>query len=155
MIKKFIILLIIITFTSSCGFAPIYSSKKNNSISIEQLNFSGDRIFNNYLKSNLNRYKNNVSSKKINLKIETIYEKNTLTNNASGEIDKYELAVEVIVIINSSKQKLKFKESKIMENMSDKSDERAYENSTKQTFANIISQDLIEQLTNIILIEKK
>ena len=49
--------------------------------------------------------------KKINLKIETIYEKNTLTNNASGEIDKYELVVEVIVMVNSSKQKLKFKES--------------------------------------------
>jgi len=155
MIKKFIILLIIITFTNSCGFTPIYSNKKNNSISIEQLSFSGDRILNNYLKSNLNKYKNNVSSKKISLKIETIYEKNTLTNNASGEIDKYELLAKVIVIVNSNKQKLKFKESKIMENMSDKSDERAYENSTKQTFANIISQDLIEQLTHIVLAEKE
>tara|TARA_B100001059_G_scaffold40299_1_gene32501 strand:- start:164 stop:625 length:462 start_codon:yes stop_codon:yes gene_type:complete len=152
MIKKFIISLIIITFTNSCGFTPIYS-KKSNPIAIEQLNFSGDRILNNYLRSNLNRYKNNVSSNKVNLKIESVYEKNTLTNNASGEIDKYELIANVIITITPNNQKIKFKEKKIMENMNNKSDERAYENSTKQTFANIITQDLIEQLTQIILTE--
>ena len=37
--------------------------------------------------------------------------------------------------------------------MNNKSDERAYEDSTKQTFANIITQDLIEQLTQMILTE--
>ena len=152
MIKKIIIFLILITFTNSCGFTPIYS-KKSNPISIEQLKFSGDRILNNYLRSNLSRYKNNVSSNKVNLKIESIYEKNTLTNNASGEIDKYELIANVIITITPNNQKIKFKEKKIMENMNNKSDERAYENSTKQTFANIITQDLIEQLTQIILTE--
>jgi len=152
MIKKFIIFLILITFTNSCGFTPIYS-KKSNPIAIEQLKFSGDRILNNYLRSNLSRYKNNVSSNKVNLKIESIYEKNTLTNNASGEIDKYELIANVIITITPNNQKIKFKEKKIMENMNNKSDERAYEDSTKQTFANIITQDLIEQLTQMILTE--
>jgi outer membrane lipopolysaccharide assembly protein LptE/RlpB len=155
MIKKIIISLIIISFTANCGFTPIYSSKENNYISIEQLNFSGDRIFNNYLRSNLSKYKNNVSPKKIYLDIETIYQKNVLSTNASGEISKYELVVEAIFTVNSNNQKLKFKESKIMENMNNKSDERDYENSTKQTFANIITNDLIGQLVTIKLIDIK
>jgi outer membrane lipopolysaccharide assembly protein LptE/RlpB len=155
MIKKIIISLIIIIFTTNCGFTPIYSNKKNNSISIEQLNFSGDRILNNYLRSNLSRYKNKVSTKKIYLEIETIYQKNVLSKDASGEIIKYELVAEVIITVNSNNQKLKFKEGKIMKNMDDKSDERAYETSTKQTFANIITNNLIEQLVTIKLVEVK
>ena len=39
--------------------------------------------------------------------------------------------------------------------MNNKSDERDYENSTKQTFANIITNDLIGQLVTIKLIDIK
>jgi len=65
MIKKFTFLLIIIFVTTNCGFTPIYSNKNINNISIEKLNFDGDRTLNNYLKSNLSRYRNNSSPKKI------------------------------------------------------------------------------------------
>ena len=54
MIKKITVLLIIIFFTASCGFTPIYSNKNGNDISIEELSFTGDRKLNNFLKSNLN-----------------------------------------------------------------------------------------------------
>ena len=89
------------------------------------------------------------------LEIETIYQKNVLSKDASGEINKYELVAEVIITIKSSNQKIKFKESKIMKNMNNKSDERTYENSTKQTFANIIASNLIEQLVIIKQVETK
>ena len=46
-------------------------------------------------------------------------------------------------------QKLVFNQSKIMENMSNKTDEKDYENSTKQTFANIITNELIYKLAEI------
>ena len=59
MIRKIKILLLIVCFIPSCGFSPIYSSKNIRNISIEQINFNGDRTLNNYLRSNLNRYKNN------------------------------------------------------------------------------------------------
>ena len=149
MIKKFIISIIIITFTSSCGFTPIYSNKKNNSISIEQLNFSGDRILNNYLKSNLNRYQNKESTKKISLEIVSYYQKNILSKDSSGDINKYELATEVIFTINPYDQQLSFKQSKIMENMANKSDERKFEISTKQTFANTIVNELMDKLAKM------
>lgn len=146
MLKKFAVFLILILFTGSCGFTPIYSNKKNNNISLEKINFKGDREINNYLKSNLNRYKNKSSSKKIFLDIETVYSKNLLSRDSSGAINKYELVAQVIFTVNPGDKKIEFIQKKIMENMNNKFDEKNYETNTKQIFANIITEKLIEKL---------
>ena len=151
MIKKITVLLIVVFFTASCGFTPIYSNKNNNNnISIEVLNFTGDRKLNNFLKSSLNKYKNNNKArKKISLEVLTNYQKNTLSKDLTGTVNKYELIADVTFTIIPNNQKLSFSQSKIMENMSNKTDEKDYENSTKQTFANIIVNELILKLTEI------
>lgn len=149
MIKKITFLLIIIFFTSSCGFTPIYSLKNFKNTSIEKLNFTGDRILNNYLKSNLNRYKNKKAKNKIFLDVETEYQKNILSKNTAGEVVKYELVVKVIFTIKQTNQQLVFTERKNMENMTSKSDEKNFEMSTKQTFANIITNELIQKLVSM------
>tara|TARA_X000001036_G_scaffold40699_1_gene32761 strand:+ start:137 stop:583 length:447 start_codon:yes stop_codon:yes gene_type:complete len=145
MFKNFAVSFILLLFTANCGFTPIYSNKNIN-ISIEKLNFTGDRTINNYLKSNLYRYKNKDSTKKIFLDVETNYKKNHLSKDSSGAINKYELIAQVTFIINPGNQKIEFIQKKIMENMSNKFDEKDYETSTKQTFANIIADELIQKL---------
>ena len=90
----------LILFTSNCGFTPVYLNDGIKEISIEQIKLSGDRTLNNYLKSNLNRYKNKESTKKISLEIVSYYQKNILSKDSSGDINKYELATEVIFTIN-------------------------------------------------------
>ena len=145
MLKKFFVCVILLLFTASCGFTPIYSNKNIN-ISIEKLNFTGDRTINNHLKSNLNRYKDKSSSKKISLDIETIYKKNSLSKDSSGAINKYELIALVTFTINPEGQKIEFTQKKIMENMNNKFDERDYEITTKKIFANIIAEELIQKL---------
>ena len=150
MIKKFTFLLIIIFSTANCGFTPIYSNKNNNNISIEKLNFNGDRTLNNYLKSNLNRYKNNnEATKKISLIVATDYQKNTLSKDLTGAVNRYELVAEVVFTIMPNNQILVFGQRKIMENMNNKSDEKDFETSTKQIFANIIVDNLILDLAKI------
>ena len=150
MIKKITVLLIIIFFTASCGFTPIYSNKNGNDISIEELSFTVDRKLNNFLKSNLNRYKNNDNaSKKISLEVLTNYQKITLSKDLTGSINKYGLIADVTFTIMPTNRKLVFNQKKLMENMSNKTDEKDYENSTKQTFANIIVNELILKLTEI------
>ena len=150
MIKKITVLLIVIFFTASCGFTPIYSSKNNYNILIEELNFTGDRKLNNFLKSNLNRYRSNDNaSKKISLEVLTNYQKVTLSKDLTGKVNKYELIADVTFTIMPNNQKLVFNQSKIMENMSNKTDEKDYENSTKQTFANIITNELIYKLAEM------
>ena len=146
MLKKFAVFLILILFTGSCGFTPIYSNKKNNNISLEKINFKGDREINNYFKSNLYRYKNRESSKKIFLEVETNYKKIPLSKDSSGTINKYELVAQVIFTVNPGDKKIEFIQKKIMENMNNKFDEKNYETNTKQIFANIITEKLIEKL---------
>ena len=145
MLKNFAITLILLLFTANCGFTPIYSNKDNN-ISLEKLNFTGDRTINNYLKSNLYRYKNKNSTNKIFLDIETDYKKNQLSKDSSGAINKYELIAQVTFTINPGNKKIEFIQKKIMENMNNKFDEKDYETSAKQTFANIIAEELIQKL---------
>tara|TARA_Y100000389_G_scaffold197359_1_gene231811 strand:- start:770 stop:1234 length:465 start_codon:yes stop_codon:yes gene_type:complete len=149
MIKKFTFLLIVIFITSSCGFTPIYSNKNVNNIFIENLSFEGDRTLNNYLKSNLSRYKNEKSSKKISLKVLTEYQKITLSKDSTGTINKYGLVAKVTFTILSKNQKIVFTQDKIMENMNNKADEKNFENSTKQTFANVMVDKLILELAEI------
>tara|TARA_Y100000992_G_C21075831_1_gene400896 strand:- start:156 stop:611 length:456 start_codon:yes stop_codon:yes gene_type:complete len=150
MFKKITALLTIVFITASCGFTPIYSSKNNYNILIEELSFTGDRELNNFLKSNLNRYKNNDNaSKKISLEVLTNYQKVEISKDLAGTVNRYELIADITFTIMPNNQKLVFNQSKIMENMSNKTDERDYENSTKQTFANIITNELIYKLAEI------
>jgi len=149
MIKKFTFLLIIIFTTTNCGFTPIYSNKNINNISIEKLNFDGDRTLNNYLKSNLSRYKNNNSPKKISLEVLTDYQKITLSKDSTGKTSKYALVANVTFTIIPNNQTIIFKQEKIMENMNNKADEKDFETSAKQSFANIMVDNLILKLVEI------
>ena len=77
MIKKKIIILIFM-FLNSCGFTPIYLNNKNINFSIEQVNYTGDRELNNFLKTILNQYKNEKVDNKIFIETSSVYKKNIL-----------------------------------------------------------------------------
>ena len=57
MLKKNIIILSLIFFLTNCGFTPIYLKNNNINFSIEQVEYTGDRDFNNFLKIDLEKYK--------------------------------------------------------------------------------------------------
>lgn len=149
MIKKFTFLLIIIFTTTNCGFTPIYSNKNINNIYIEKLKFDGDRTLNNYLKSNLSRYKNDSSPKKISLEVLTDYQKITLSKDSTGKTSKYTLVAKVTFTIMPNNQIIILTQKKIMENMNNKADEKDFETSAKQSFANIMVDNLILKLVEI------
>ena len=148
MIKKITTIFIFLFFTSGCGFEPLYSSKNNSNFSIEKISFvdNGDRTLNNYLKRNLNNYKRSELNNKIFLNIETIYTKNALSKNATATVNEYELTAKVIFRIQPNNKKFIFTQKKIIRNMDNNSDERDTELAIKQTFANIITNDLIQSL---------
>ena len=66
--KKFISIIIVFFSFSSCGYKPMYSDKNNIDYSIVIMETKGDRDINNFLKSNLNRYRQNNNPKKIIIK---------------------------------------------------------------------------------------
>src|SRR6056300_719883 len=142
MLKKNIIILFLIVLLSNCGFTPIYIKNNITNFSIEKIDFTGDRELNNFLKSNLNQYKNKKVDNKIYIEAVSIYEKNILSKNSSGESTKYQLEAEIVFKIKPSNKEIKITEKKIMNSMSDKFEEARYERLIKQSFASSISNKL-------------
>ena len=146
MIKKNIVILSLIFFLANCGFTPIYLKNNNVNFSIEQVNFTGDRELNNFLKTNLNQYKNKDVDNKIYIEAKSEYNKIVLSKDGTGAVTNYELVAEVIFLIKSSNKKIKISEKKIMESMADKFEETKYERSIKQSFASSITYKFISKL---------
>ena len=147
MIKKNIIFLSLILFLNSCGFTPVYLKNNNVNFSIEKVNYTGDRELNNYLKINLDKYKNKKADNKIFIKAQSLYEKNILSKDSTGKVTSYKLEAQVTFLVKSSNKKIKITEKKIIDSMEDKFEEARREKSVKQSFASSISSKLLSELT--------
>ena len=147
MIKKNILIISLLIFLSNCGFTPIYLNNKNINFSIEQVNYTGDRELNNFLKTILNQYKNEKVDNKIFIEKSSVYKKNILSKNKAGEVNDYQVKAEVIFFIKPSNKKIKITEKKIMQSIDDKFEEARNERSIKQSFASSISKKLTSDLT--------
>jgi outer membrane lipopolysaccharide assembly protein LptE/RlpB len=146
MIKKNILYITLIFFLTSCGFTPIYLKNKNVNFSIEQVNYTGDRDLNNFLRTNLNQYKNKNINNKIYIDVNSIYRKIILTKDGTGQITNYQLEAEVIFLVKPLNKEIKITEKKIMDSMDDKFEEDRYERTIKQNFASSISNKLSLEL---------
>ena len=146
MIKKSISLIFLIFFLTNCGFTPVYQNYTNINYSIEQVDYTGDRELNNFLKSNLKKYKNEKIDKKIFIEVNSIYKKNILTKDGTGKITSYELEAVVIFLIQPLNKKIQIIEKKIMNSMDDKFEETRQERIIKQSFVSSISNKLISEI---------
>jgi hypothetical protein len=146
MIKKNIIVVSLILFLNSCGFTPIYLKKNDIKFSIEQVNYSGDRDLNNFLKINLDKYKNEKIDNKISIDAKSTYKKIILSKDGTGEVTNYQLEAEVIFLIKSNNKEIKIIEKKIIDSLGDKFEEARYERSIKQSFASSITNKLTSEL---------
>ena len=143
---KNIIFLVLIFFVSNCGFAPIYVKNTNVNFSIEQVTYKGDRELNNFLKTNLSQYKKKEADNKIFIEATSVYKKNILSKDSTGEVTNYQLEAEVTFTIKPTNRVITITEKKIMNSMADKFEEATYESSIKQTFASSISSKLSSEL---------
>ena len=146
MIKKNVIILSIIFFLTNCGFSPIYLKNENRNFSIEKVIYTGDRELNNFLKSNLNSYKNKDSNNKFVIEAKSEYTKVALSKNMAGEVTNYQLEARVIFLIKPINKEISITEKKIMDSMDDKFEETRYERTIKQNFAYSISDKLSSEL---------
>ena len=146
MLKKKIIIFSLILFLANCGFTPVYLNNAKTNFSIEQVNYVGDRELNNFLKTNLSRYKNINNNKKIFIETNTKYEKIVLSKDVTGKATSYQLVAEVIFLIKPNNKKIVVTEKKIMDSMNDNFEENRFERSTKQNFASLMSSKLISEL---------
>ena len=146
MIRKNTIIIFLIVFLTGCGFSPIYIKNNNVNFSIELVNLIGDRELNNFLKTNLSRYKNKNVSNKVFIDAQSKYDKVVLSKDGTGEVTNYQLEAEVVFVIKSTNKQIVFSENIIMKSMTDKFEEDKFEKSAKQNFASSVSYKLISKL---------
>ena len=142
MMKKNILVISLIFFLVNCGFTPIYLKNTDINFSIEQVNYTGDKELNNFLKTNLDQYKNKKIDNKIYIQADSIYKKIVLSKDGAGEVTNYQLEAEVIFLIKPLSKRIKITEKKIMDSMDDKFEEARTERTIKQSFASSISKKL-------------
>ena len=153
MIKK-ISLVILILFTTSCGYEAMHTAKnrQNYNFFISKINFEGDRVINSKIKNRLNTYKKSSQNKKLTLNINSKLEKIILAKNSSGNITSFNntLTIEVeISIDNKVKDNLILKETFNYNNTTNKFQLKNYEKEIKNNLAETITEKLIFKLSNI------
>jgi outer membrane lipopolysaccharide assembly protein LptE/RlpB len=146
MIRKNVIFLSLIFFLTNCGFTPVYLKNTNVNFSVEQVNLTGDRELNNFIKTNLNKLKNEKNDNKIYIEANSIYKKIVLSKDGAGEVTNYQLEAEVIFLIKPLNKEIIIKEKKNMNSMNDKFEEARKERLVKQSFASSISSKLISEI---------
>ena len=144
--KKNIIFISLIFFLTHCGFSPVYVKNTNINFSIENISYKGDRDLNNFIKTNLDQYKDNKSERKILIEAVSKYEKVILTKNSTSEVTNYKLIAKVTFLIKPTNKKINITEQEVISSMDDKFEETRKERAIKQNFARSISNKLISEL---------
>tara|TARA_B110000008_G_scaffold272213_1_gene304626 strand:- start:845 stop:1312 length:468 start_codon:yes stop_codon:yes gene_type:complete len=146
-IKNLILFILISLFLNNCGYTPRYAENKNINFSLEVINFSGDRDFNNSIKSKLKRYSKNKNVSEKNFKISGVskYYKIDNTKDSTGTATEYKLRITVnfLIVSENLEKKIEMEETFVMKKMDDSFEESNYETTIKNNFADLITEKLI------------
>ena len=145
--KKFLFITIILFLINNCGFTPKYAGYQGR-INYELIlnKISGDRELNNYIKSQLSRYKkSNTDLEIINIDLESIFTKEAIAKDTEGKITKYNLKALVNVTLRSEDQtrQLSLEEQFKIDKIEDSVEENNYILIVKKDFAQRIINNLI------------
>ena len=148
--KKIFLLFLILIFTNSCGYSPLYknSNNKNTKFNYEVIDTAGDNEINNYIIKNISKYFDKNSKEKIKIKIKSEYNKSGITNNKEGKTTVYELSVntEFVIIKNNKENKIKLEEKIKINRLNDTFEQKNYEIKIKKDLSQLIVNKFIQRM---------
>lgn len=147
-ISKFILIILLL---NSCGYSPMFKDFTDLNFSIKINETSGERKINNLIISNLKSYTKLEAAKKYTISIDTEYKKNVIAKNSTGAATEYKIIVSSSFKINSTNfnEEISFTESFNMQSMSNKLDEKDYEENIQNNLTNIMTRKLILKLSQL------
>ena len=151
MIKKYINLLIIFIFISSCGYTPIYSNSSNNKFKLVIKNVEGDTSVNNLIKSQLFKYQKINSENVFEVDVRSQYNKAILSKSATGAVTNYRITVDSNFNIKNKNisKKITITESLDMKKEGNLFEEKNYEKLIKKDLVNLVTNKLILEINKI------
>ena len=149
MLKKIFLVLSTLILITGCEYKPIYSDLNKTDYKIIITKVTGDKKLNKFLISNLERNSQKNSDKIVNIEINTKYTKIILAKDSAGNITDYQSNAITTFLINQNQTSKKFtiNEKFNFQKMSDKYEEKSYEENIKLNLAIAISQKLILRLS--------
>ena len=131
-----------------CDYKPVYSQQNKVDYKIVITSFTGDKEINNLISSILKRNSKINSNKILNISFDTKYMKDILARNTAGTITDYQANVitEFTIEKENNSENFSVNEKFNFQKMTDKYEEKNYEQTIKKNLANSISQKLILRL---------
>ena len=148
--KKICTIILILLFTQSCGYTPMYSKNQKVNFYIKSVEFTeSDKDLANYLKLNLNNYFEKKDGSEYIIDANIIYNKTIASKDSAGEIEEYNLSsvAKFIIKSNNFSRTININESFKMENFSDEFQEKEYEDNIKKNIARTMTSKLLFQLS--------
>ena len=133
---------------SHCDYKPVYSQQNKVDYKIVITSFTGDKEINDLISTILKRNSKINSNKILNISFDTKYMKNILAKNTAGTITDYQANVitEFTIEEENNSENFSVNEKFNFQKMTDKYEEKNYEQTIKKNLANSISQKLILRL---------
>ena len=148
MLKKFVLFIILVLFTSGCDYSPIHSIKTNNT-EIKIISMSGDKEINNYLSKELEK-KSKASSEKMEIIINTNFSKRVLAKDTKSFATDYELQVigNFELKKDDKSKTIKITEKFRYKNLNDNYEQKNYEKMIKLNLSKMIISKLNFRINN-------
>ena len=148
MLKKISFIILLLNLLNHCDYKPVYSQQNKVDYKMVITSFTGDKEINNLISSILKRNSKINSNKILNISFDTKYMKNILARNAAGTITDYQADVitEFTIEKENNSENFSVNEKFNFQKMTDKYEEKNYEQTIKKNLANSISQKLMLRL---------
>lgn len=145
------LIIIFLFFLTSCGYAPMYSSENNTNFKISIIENNGDRDINNLINQNLKRYSNENSNDNLDIKINSVYGKNSIAKDTTGNTTDYEIKISTIFQIKTDniEKEIIISENFTFKSLSSNFEELEYEKTVKENMVRNIIQKFILQLSRL------
>ena len=149
--KNILKFFLIIFLLNSCGYSPMFKDFSNLNFSININETIGSREINNLILANLKNYSKLNTLKKYDVSIDSEYKKNIIAKDSTGAATEYKLIVSASFKIKSKNfnEEISFSESFNMQSMSNRLDEKDYEENIQNNLTNTITRKLILKLSQL------
>ena len=148
MLKKIFFIILFLNLLNHCDYKPVYSQQNKVNYKIIITSFTGDKEINDLISTTLKRNSKINSNKILNISFDTKYMKSSLARNTAGTITDYQANVitEFTIEKENNSENFSVNEKFNFQKMTDKYEEKNYEQTIKKNLANSISQKLILRL---------
>ena len=144
MIKKILLLLLITTLTN-CGYSPIYSKKNSSDLIINKYQLNGDKKLDRKIISLLGLKSKNKENTDYELILESKKILETVAKDKTDSISVYRTSVSVKILLNKNNKKVKKKEFNsafTYNNLENKFDLSEYQKNIEKNLIDKIAEEI-------------